>query len=86
LTAQYTTAQRYTIGIFRTNIMKTSSQTSTRGVYAPGTPLVSGCPAARQRERIWRANRERVVKRRHEPPIADVVVKLEGAVAEDALP
>ena len=40
LTAQYTTAQRYAIGIFRTTIMKTSSQTSTVGVYdtclAPG--------------------------------------------------
>ena len=33
LIAQYTTAQRYTIGIFRTNIMKTSSQTSIPKVY-----------------------------------------------------
>jgi hypothetical protein len=32
-TAQYTTAQRYAIGIFRTTIMKTSSQTSIRRVY-----------------------------------------------------
>jgi hypothetical protein len=32
-TAQYTTRQRYTIGIFKTSIMKTNSQTSIRGVY-----------------------------------------------------
>jgi hypothetical protein len=31
-TAQYTTRQRYTIGIFKTSIMKTNSQTSIRGV------------------------------------------------------
>lgn len=42
-TAQYTTRQRYTIGIFKTNIMKTNSQTSIEAVYdtspATGFPL-----------------------------------------------
>jgi hypothetical protein len=52
-TAQYTTRQRYTIGIFKTSIMKTNSQTSIRGVYemvlSPGlgfrqTRRASACP------------------------------------------
>ena len=52
-TAQYTTRQRYTIGIFKTSIMKTNSQTSIRGVYEmvlrpglQGRPAAPPCTAA----------------------------------------
>jgi hypothetical protein len=37
-TAQYTTRHKYTIGIFKTTIMKTNSQTSTRESVRNGAP------------------------------------------------
>jgi hypothetical protein len=46
-TAQYTTRQRYAIGIFKTTIMKTNSQTSIRRVYEMLLrPGLQGRPAA----------------------------------------
>jgi hypothetical protein len=52
-TAQYTTRQRYAIGIFKTTIMKTNSQTSTRRVYE--MVLLPGFARAARSRRLYRS-------------------------------